>query len=63
MPLRSRLATDGEEYAERAAAMRVLVDEVRALHHEVVAGGGARYVERHRARGKLMVRERLEALV
>jgi len=63
MPLRSRLATDGEEFAERAAAMRVLVDEVRALHHEVVAGGGARYVERHRARGKLMVRERLEALV
>ena len=29
----------------------------------VLAGGGAQYVERHRARGKMMVRERLEALV
>ena len=29
----------------------------------VLAGGGVQYVERHRARGKMMVRERLEALV
>ena len=43
--------------------MRALADEVRALHDEVLAGGGPQYVERHRARGKMMVRERLEALV
>ena len=43
--------------------MEVLVDEVGALHDQVIAGGGARYVERHRTRGKLLVRERLEALV
>ena len=43
--------------------MGALVDEVRALHDDVLAGGGAQYVERHRARGKMMVRERLEALV
>jgi len=62
-PLRSRLAAEGEEFAEQASAMGALVDEVRALHDQVVAGGGAHYVERHRARGKLMVRERLESLV
>ena len=43
--------------------MGALVDEVRALHDDVLAGGGAQYVERHRARGKMLVRERLEALV
>ncbi len=43
--------------------MGALVDEVRELHDEVLAGGGAQYVERHRSRGKMLVRERLEALV
>jgi acetyl-CoA carboxylase carboxyltransferase component len=62
-PLRSRLAVAGDEFRDNAAAMGALVDEVRALHDDVLAGGGAQYVERHRARGKLLVRERLEALV
>ena len=62
-PLRSRLAVAGDEFRDNAAAMGALVDEVRALHDEVLAGGGAQYVERHRARGKMLVRERLEALV
>ena len=44
-------------------AMAALVAQVRALHDQVLAGGGPQYVERHRGRGKLMVRERLEALV
>ncbi len=62
-PLQSRIATDTDQFAEQAVAMGALVDEVRALHDQVLAGGGAHYVERHRSRGKLMVRERLEALV
>ena len=62
-PLRTHLATTSEEFTSNARAMRTLVDEVRALHDEVLAGGGTQYVERHRARGKMMVRERLEALV
>ena len=62
-PLRSHLATAGQEFADNAAAMRALTDDVRALHDQVLAGGGPHYVERHRARGKMMVRERLEALV
>jgi len=62
-PLRTRLATNSEEFVSNARAMHVLVDEVRARHDEVLAGGGSQYVDRHRARGKMMVRERLEALV
>jgi acetyl-CoA carboxylase carboxyltransferase component len=61
-PLRSRLAVTGDEFRENAAAMGALNDEVRSLHEKVLAGGGPQYVERHRARGKMMVRERLEAL-
>ena len=62
-PLRSRLASHGDEFTENAAAMRALAEEVHALHEQVLGGGGPQYVERHRARGKMMVRERLEALV
>ena len=62
-PIRSRLASHGDEFTENAAAMRTLADEVHALHEQVLGGGGPQYVERHRARGKMMVRERLEALV
>ncbi len=61
-PIRSRLAVAGDEFRENAATMGALTDEIRSLHEKVVAGGGPQYVERHRARGKMMVRERLEAL-
>ncbi|HVB92097.1 MAG TPA: carboxyl transferase domain-containing protein [Acidimicrobiales bacterium] len=59
----THLVVDGEEFTENARAMGALVADVRALHDQVVAGGGALYVERHRSRGKMMVRERVEALV
>src|SRR5580700_128370 len=61
--LRTLLTTSDTEYRENAAAMGALTEEVRALQDQVLAGGGRQYVERHRARGKMMVRERLEALV
>ncbi|WP_406675456.1 carboxyl transferase domain-containing protein [Nonomuraea sp. N2-4H] len=37
--------------------------ELAAEQAKAVAGGGARYVERHRARGKLTARERVELLI
>jgi acyl-CoA carboxylase subunit beta len=62
-PLGTRVAVSSEEFAANAAAMASLVAQVETLHGQVLAGGGPQYVARHRARGKLMVRERLEALV
>ena len=62
-PILTRLAVSGDEFASNVRAMAALVEQVRTLHDDVLAGGGAQYVERHRSRGKLMVRERLEALV
>jgi acetyl-CoA carboxylase carboxyltransferase component len=46
-----------------AAAMLALVDELRAHLERVRAGGGAAAVARHRARGKLTARERVDRLV
>ncbi|MFI7447530.1 acyl-CoA carboxylase subunit beta [Nonomuraea sp. NPDC049714] len=37
--------------------------ELDAEHAKAVAGGGTKYVERHRGRGKLLARERIELLV
>jgi acetyl-CoA carboxylase carboxyltransferase component len=61
--LTTRVATNSEEFVANVEAMGELTAEVRALHDQVVAGGGPQYVERHLARDKMMVRERLEALV
>ena len=50
--------------AERnAAAMRALVEDLRAHLARVHAGGGAAAVERHHKRGKLTARERIDRLV
>jgi len=62
-PIRTRLAVSGDEFKANAEAMGLLVAHVRALHDQVLAGGGPHYVERHRSRGKMMVRARIEALV
>lgn len=48
--------------ANRSATTERL-QELEALLERGRAGGGPRYVERHRQRGKLLVRERIERLV
>jgi acetyl-CoA carboxylase carboxyltransferase component len=44
-------------------AMLARLQEIDAVARDVLAGGGARYVERHHARGKLLARERIELLL
>ncbi len=44
-------------------AMAVRLAELAALDATREAGGGERYVERHRSRGRLLARERIELLV
>jgi len=52
-----------DEFERRRARMEALVAELRGRSAQVAAGGGARAVERHRERGKLLVRERIDRLV
>src|SRR6202000_1305586 len=50
-------------YAERRTAMLAKIADLDAEHAKAVAGGGPKYVDRHRKRGKLLARERIELLV
>jgi acyl-CoA carboxylase subunit beta len=51
------------QYLANREAMQVLLDEVNAQQQAGVVAGGERYIARHRERGKLLVRERMELLV
>jgi acyl-CoA carboxylase subunit beta len=61
--LRSVLDESSAAFAENSDAMLAKIDEIRAEHAKAIAGGGPRYTDRHRSRGKLLVRERIELLL
>lgn len=61
--IRSRLDPRDAEHLARRAAMLAKLAELDAEHAKAVAGGGEKYVERHRRRGKLLARERVELLI
>jgi acetyl-CoA carboxylase carboxyltransferase component len=60
--LTSEVARD-ETFERRRASMEQLVAELRARSEQVAAGGGEKAVERHRSRGKLTARERIDRLL
>jgi acetyl-CoA carboxylase carboxyltransferase component len=62
MAVVSRTEPTGDA-ARRRERMQALVDELRARTARVAAGGGERAVERHRGRGKLLARERVDRLL
>ena len=51
------------EFQANATALRGLVDELRGRAAQVALGGGAAACEKHVARGKLLVRDRIDQLV
>ncbi|MGI5120860.1 acyl-CoA carboxylase subunit beta [Marinactinospora thermotolerans] len=61
--LRSTLETSSAEYAANRDAMLAKLAELDAEHAKALDGGGPKYVERHRRRGKLLARERVELLL
>lgn len=61
--LRSHLDLRNDAFAQNRAAMLALVQQVKELQDKVVEGGGDRYVQRHRERGKLLPRERIDLLL
>ena len=64
--LRSTLDVEGNDARANAAAMQVLVDDLRARTRSLSNGGAAgddRSIARHRERGKLPVRERIDRLI
>src|SRR6059036_590229 len=61
--LTSQLDRDAEEFARRRERMEELVAELRERTAQVARGGGEKATERHRSRGKLPARERVDRLV
>src|SRR4249920_36797 len=60
--LTTQVARD-EAFERRRARMEELVAELRERSAEVASGGGEKAVERHRSRGKLTARERIDRLL
>ena len=61
--LMSTVDTRTPSFVDNAEAMRERLAELDTALAAAVAGGGARYTERHHARGKLLARERIELLL
>jgi acetyl-CoA carboxylase carboxyltransferase component len=61
--LASQVERDSETFAARRARMESLVAELRERTAQVARGGGEKALERHRSRGKLTARERIDRLV
>ncbi|MBN3929906.1 acyl-CoA carboxylase subunit beta [Streptomyces verrucosisporus] len=61
--LRSALDTTAPEYAANREAMLAKLDALEAEHAKALAGGGEKYLARHRGRGRLPARERTELLL
>ncbi|GAA1677327.1 carboxyl transferase domain-containing protein [Fodinicola feengrottensis] len=61
--LRSQLDPSSEVFRDNRTALLTMIGEVERQQALAVAGGGEKYVQRHRDRGKLLARERIELLL
>jgi 3-methylcrotonyl-CoA carboxylase beta subunit len=61
--LQSRINTRDEAFATNRDAMQAQVDDLRTVVDTIRQGGGEKAQARHKARGKLLPRERLNAVL
>jgi acetyl-CoA carboxylase carboxyltransferase component len=61
--MRTTVDTASEAYGRHREAMLARVADLAAQHQKAVDAGGQRSIDRHRQRGKLTARERIELLV
>ena len=61
--LQSKVNTRDAGFAENREHMQAQVDDLRELVAQIKQGGGEKYQQRHKARGKLLPRERLDAVL
>jgi 3-methylcrotonyl-CoA carboxylase beta subunit len=61
--LKSQIDTRSDEFKTNATAMAELVDQLDAVAAKTCEGGGATARKRHLARGKMLARERINALI
>ena len=61
--LHTKINTRSAEFAANAEAMQAQVNDLRALLETASLGGGHAAQQRHQSRGKLLVRDRINALL
>ena len=61
--INSKINPRSTEFIENAAHMQTQVDALYALVEQIKLGGGSANQQRHQDRGKLLVRERINALI
>lgn len=61
--IHSAVNARSEEFTENAEHMQVLIADLEHEVRRITQGGGEKYQTRHKARGKLLVRERIDALI
>jgi 3-methylcrotonyl-CoA carboxylase beta subunit len=61
--LESELNVNDDDHRDNRAAMEAILADYRAKLASAKLGGGEGAVEKHRARGKMLARERIDALV
>jgi 3-methylcrotonyl-CoA carboxylase beta subunit len=61
--LKSKIDTRSPAFAENTAAMQAVVDDLRGKVAQVSQGGGEEAARKHTARGKLLPRDRVAALL
>ena len=61
--LSSHVERESDVFAARSEQMTALVAELRERTAQAAAGGGDKAIERHRSRGKLTARERVDRLL
>ncbi len=61
--LGTRVDPRDEGHQANRALMEQMLDEVRAEQAKVLEGGGEKYVQRHRDRGRLLARDRVQLLL
>ena len=64
MPLiKTKVDTSAEDFEQNAAVNRALVAELKEIEQHILTGGSERAREKHVARGKLLPRDRISALL
>ena len=61
--IKSEINSRSREFMENSEHMQGIVQDLLALIERIKQGGGERYQQRHKARGKLLVRERIDGLI
>jgi len=61
--IESKLNTRSEDFQSNAAAMQLIVDDLKQKIAAIAAGGGEKAREKHLSRGKLLPRDRVQMLL